>query len=212
MDVMDAIKGRRSQRAFEQRSVDSEKIDAILEAACWAPSPANSQPWEFVLITGDETKQKLLDMAQTARDHGSIAIHGYSYVRPLPFASVEEETEARTEALKGYSLLFIRDVPVVIGVVGLASGRVRAAEGSAGEDAYKYACAAAIQNMLLAAHSLGLGSLWFTLFDENQVARFFNLGEGKRLIALVCVGYPAGEPPRAPERIPASAKTTHLDS
>jgi len=210
MDVLEAIKSRRSHRAFAVRAVEAEKIEAILEAACWAPSPANSQPWEFVVITSEESRQRLLGLAETARAEGSFAIHGYSYIRPLPFASDEEEAEAQTESLKRYSILFLRDVPVIVAVIGLPSPRVQATEETATEDAYKYACAAAIQNMLLASHALGLGSLWFTLFKEDQMRQFLNVGDGKRLVALICLGYPLTTP-KSPDRHPVSAKTRYLD-
>lgn len=210
MDVLEAIKSRRSHRAFAARAVEAEKIEAILEAACWAPSPANSQPWEFVVITSDESRQQLLSLAEAARAEGSVAIHGYSYIRPLPFASYDDEAEAQTESLKKYSLLFLREVPVIVAVIGVPSPRIQAAEGSATEDAFKYACAAAIQNMLLASHSLGLGSLWFTLFNENQMKQFLNVGDGKRLVALVCLGYPAAVP-QTPDRQGVSVKTRYLD-
>ncbi|MBE9594062.1 MAG: nitroreductase family protein, partial [Proteobacteria bacterium] len=54
MDVFEAIKERRSYRNFLPDSISEEAIEKILEAAIWAPSPLNTQPWEFVIITKDE--------------------------------------------------------------------------------------------------------------------------------------------------------------
>jgi nitroreductase len=55
MDVFDAVKGRRSCRRFLSESIGEVKIRQIMEAAVWAPSPANNQPWEFVVITNSST-------------------------------------------------------------------------------------------------------------------------------------------------------------
>lgn len=153
---------------------------------------------------------RLLELTETARADGNVAIHGYSYIRPLPFSSLDEEAEVQTDSLKSYSLAFILDAPVIVGVIGALTARLPAKGEAAAEDGYRYACAAAIQNMLLASHSLGLGSLWFTLFDESRMKRFLNIGADKRLVALVCLGYPKGSPTTS-ERIPARSKTRYLE-
>lgn len=210
MDVLQAIRQRRSHRAFDARQVEHEKIDVILEAACWAPSPANSQPWEFVVITGQESRDNLFRLSETARDHGTVALHGYSYIRPLPFQSAEEEESIRRESLKNYSFAFLKKVPVIVAVVGLPHTRIRATTSELVPDGYKYACAAAIQNMLLATHAQGLGSLWFTFFDQDLVSQFLNIEPGKHLLALVCIGYPAAEP-HSPGRQSLESKSRYFD-
>ena len=60
--------------------------------------------------------------------------------------------------------------------------------------AYQHACAAAIQNMLLTAHALGLGSLWFTLFDLNRMREILGIDPVKVPLALVLVGNAVGQP------------------
>ncbi len=52
MDVLDVIKQRRSIRAFDRRMPPRELIAQCLEAATWAPSATNQQPWEFIVLTG----------------------------------------------------------------------------------------------------------------------------------------------------------------
>jgi nitroreductase len=59
MDVMDAIKKRRSVRKFKDRPVDRGAIRRILEAAVWAPSGGNAQNWRFVVVTEAEMKKKI---------------------------------------------------------------------------------------------------------------------------------------------------------
>ncbi len=59
MDLYTAIKERRSCRNFLPDPIDQNTIEKILEAATWAPSPLNSQPWEFLVITNNEVKEKI---------------------------------------------------------------------------------------------------------------------------------------------------------
>jgi nitroreductase len=57
---------------------------------------------------------------------------------------------------------------------------------------YQAACAAAIQNMHLAAHALGLSSLWFTLFDKKALREILGIAPEKTPLALICLGKPGG--------------------
>ena len=63
MDIFSAIENRRSCRDFLPDRVDGEAIDRILAAASWAPSPLNSQPWEFIVITDPAKKGEIFDEA-----------------------------------------------------------------------------------------------------------------------------------------------------
>ena len=105
MDVLDAIRNRRSHRAFLDQPVEREKIDAILDAAHWAPSPANSQPWEFVVVTGDRARRRLYELSEEARRSGRIEVRGFSYVRPMPEALETQEEAAGS--VRDYSLGFL---------------------------------------------------------------------------------------------------------
>ncbi|MHB1361527.1 MAG: nitroreductase family protein [Thermoleophilia bacterium] len=205
MDVFEAIETRRSHRAYKSDPVEPEKIDRILEAAHWAPSPANGQPWEFIIISDPNSREHLVDLSEEARKTGNIELHGFSYVRPIPQAQPGESFE---NSVNRYSVSFLKKVPVIIAVVGDPNPPIKPVGPGRVQDGYKYACAAAIQNMLLAAQALGLASLWFTFFDNELVSRFLNVDPDKNLLALVCLGYAAGTPP-TPGRIPASTKVRH---
>ena len=64
MDLFKAIKERRSYRSFLTEPIGEEAIEKILEAAIWAPSPLNTQPWEFVVVTNEEVKGKIFSEAE----------------------------------------------------------------------------------------------------------------------------------------------------
>jgi nitroreductase len=65
-EVLDAIMQRRSIYQFKPEAVSNEKITAILEAGRWAPSYANSQPWEFITVTDSKLKQEIVEIAKEA--------------------------------------------------------------------------------------------------------------------------------------------------
>jgi len=65
---------------------------------------------------------------------------------------------------------------------------------------YQAACAAAIQNIHLAAHSFGLGSLWFTLFDKKALRGILEISDEKTPLALVLLGKPGASPTAMPRK------------
>jgi len=174
MEIFETIKKRRSCRHFDIKEVENEKIQAILEAGGWAPSNLNSQPWRFIVVRNAEVKNQIKDIAEEAKQY-LMEKHCVKW-------------------LKHYPLDFLDQAPVFIAVT--------ADPDKAGPDRYlqekaishMFSCCAAIQNMLLVAHSLGLGSLWFSLFDREPVKNLLNIDEKMELIALVLIGYPASAP------------------
>ena len=67
MDCFETIIGRRSCRNYKPDPVEKEKINKILEAATYAPSPVNKQPWEFIVVNNSDYKQKFRDAADATR-------------------------------------------------------------------------------------------------------------------------------------------------
>jgi nitroreductase len=61
MLVNEAIIGRRSVRSFTEKSVSDEIVNSLLNAACWAPSAGNVQPWHFIVVRKNENKEKLIE-------------------------------------------------------------------------------------------------------------------------------------------------------
>ncbi|MFX0123559.1 MAG: nitroreductase family protein [Candidatus Hodarchaeota archaeon] len=59
MDVLDILKSRRSIRKYKPTPVEHDKLEKCLEAARWAPSASNKQPWEFMIVTDKEIRNKL---------------------------------------------------------------------------------------------------------------------------------------------------------
>ncbi|MEM3622857.1 MAG: nitroreductase family protein [Candidatus Bathyarchaeia archaeon] len=76
MDVLEAIKGRRSIRAFKSQDVPAEIVEKLIEAAHWAPSAGNIQPWEFIVVRKPEIKRQLAEAAlnQTFIEEAPVVI------------------------------------------------------------------------------------------------------------------------------------------
>ena len=142
------------------------------------------------MITGPAKKQEIYEEAERCRAW-AIEESGWKW-------------------LNGYKTDFLLQAPVLVAVVGdpKKSGMdMFQKEGTVG---YQLACAAAIQNMMLAAHALGLGSLFFTLFDKDQLRRILDISEDKTPVALVCIGKPKESQVPVPRK-DIKAKTVYLD-
>jgi nitroreductase len=180
MDVFTAIKERRSCRKFLPDAVSEEAIEKILEAAIWAPSPANNQPWEFVVITNQDIKKKI---------HAESVECKKALYEKSGWAWVDK-----------YQAGFLLEAPVIVAIIGdpVKTGLHKFLEGT--ETTYQHGCAAAIQNMLLIAHAQGLGSLWFTLFDRGTMKKTLGVDPSKEPLALVCLGKAADSPIQTPRK------------
>jgi len=189
MDLFTAIKERRSCRRFLSDPIEEATLEKIIEAGTWAPSPMNAQPWEFIVVTSPEVKEKIYGEAERCRQW-ALSTSGWKW-------------------LDKYRIEFLKSAPVLVVVVGdpKKTGVDQYLEG--GSVGYQYACAAAAQNMMLAAQALGIGSLWFTLFDKNNLTQILGIDPEKKPLSIVCLGKPAGEVPPV-GRKPAQDKTVRL--
>ncbi len=173
------IKERRSHRFYLDKPVEREKLEKLLELAMWAPSAMNRQQWFFVVVGGERLKKLI-----------STIEKGFDYILP------------RLQR-------FFADNPKVIDLtkrffksLGNAPVAIFAYYTPTGDDwADVQSVAAAIQNLLLAAHAMGLGTCWMTgpVHVEKEINEALGI-EGKKLVAVVTVGYPAKKPPVPPRR------------
>jgi coenzyme F420-0:L-glutamate ligase/coenzyme F420-1:gamma-L-glutamate ligase len=188
------IRGRRSVRRYLPRAVPREELLAILDAARWAPSPHNTLPWRFALLTRPARKEHLAEAM--ARRWVEDLSHD-----DLPPAEVEAQV-ARSRAR-------LREAPALI-VASLYLGDLDRYPDS-GRQAAEHMMAAqslgaALQTLMLAAHARGLASCWMCapLFCPDVVVHALELPDSLIPQALLTVGYPAVEPP-VRERKPLEA-------
>lgn len=188
-DLFSAMKERRSCRKYLANPISEETIEAIVEAGTWAPSPLNTQPWEFFVITNSEKKAQIWLEADRCR-RWALETSGWKW-------------------LDSYQVDFLREAPVLIVVVGDPKKTGVDQFMEEGMMGYQAACSAAIQNMHLAAHAYGLGSLWFTLFDKKEMRQILGIDVAKTPLAVVVLGKKAAEPPFVPRKA-VKDKTTYL--
>jgi len=190
MDIFTAINERRSCRDFLADPISPETIEKILDAASFAPSPLNLQPWQFIVITKQEVKDKIFEEAERCRDWAF--------------------KDCGLKWAGSYKSDFIKSAPVLIAVTGDPKKTgVDFFMKEGGCVSYQYACAAAIQNMTLAAHALGLGSLWFSFFDKKNIMKILGIEKDKTLISVIILGKCSAEPAAMPRK-PVKEKTIYI--
>jgi len=177
---IDTVRSRRSvKQRFIERPVGDDVLEQVIEAATWAPSAHNSQPWSFVVIRDDAVKRRLAENMALA------------WSRDLEQDSTpEDERERRISG----SIDRISNAPVLI-VVCLTKERMQEYRDERRQNCeYIMAVqsvAAAIQNFLLAAHELGLGSCWMCapLFSQESVRETLGIPRHVEPQALITLGY-----------------------
>ncbi len=180
--IIEVIKSRRAVRSFEDKPVPDESIKTMLEAATYAPSALNIQPWRFTLVTNKEEMKRLSDEAKAA------------LLPTLPDLG-DEGINRLKRSLKDPKFGVFRGAPLLFYISGIKS--VYAVND----------CSNAAQNMMLAAYSLGIGSCWIgsAVLSGNSPKVKSKLGvpEDNQVYVALIFGYPKGGFPVAPEKRPA---------
>lgn len=199
---MKVIRGRRSIRKYKDKAVPKEVIDALLDAARLAPTGENYQPWEFIVITDKKiiTELGLIGAQASGRRFLQEYLRGDLEKR---FAAVPPEKRERIikKLIEGRVSGFVADAPLVIAVCSV---------GYAGVDNAPD-CAAATENLLLAAHALGLGGCWVIAStkdarDLRRVKELLHVPNQVHVPYILPIGYPDESPnPRPRKPIPEIA-------
>jgi coenzyme F420-0:L-glutamate ligase/coenzyme F420-1:gamma-L-glutamate ligase len=189
--LLKVIRERRSIRRFADRPVSREDVKRLIEAARWAPSNHNRQPWRFVVLDEAERIQMLARKVQPEVE---------ARLSALPVVASAHAAEFERHAL------FFAKAPVVLIVMhrqpinaaaavleGLKNGELVSGE--------PLSAAMAVENLLLAAHALGLGACVLTapLLAPMAFRQVLAIPAGYDLTCVVALGYPA-ETPTAPRR------------
>lgn len=162
MEVLEAIKTRRSIRRYKTTPVDKSTLEQVLEAARWAPSWANSQCWRFITVRDDNIKAELADTLTPANPATDA-------VRNAPITIVVCAELKRSGCYRGE--------PVT----------------SKGDSWYMFDVALAMQNLTLAAHALGLGTVHIGAFSAGKAGKILGVPEGFCVVEMTPLGYPDQE-------------------
>ena len=175
MEFQDVIRKRRSIRHYIARDVPEEMVYKLLDAARWAPTGGNLQPWEFILVRSRSNRESLVDATYLG------------YMKKT-----------------GKPQKWILEAPLIIAVcVNFKPGVAR--YGEKARTNVLLDGAAAIENLLLAAVDLGLSACWISGYDQEKVAQILKVPDGVQVLSLIPVGYTdrvLAKPPRLdPEEI-----------
>ncbi len=155
MDVLEAIKTRRSIRKYEYKEIEPENIVKLLESAQWAPSGGNKQPWQFIVVT-DRNMIKMLKLSSPG---------------------------------------YYGDDAALVFVICLKKDRGSNYDYDVGMD-----LGMAAQNVMLAAHALGLGSCAIASFTLRAIAGILDVPDTLEVKLLISIGYPGQERRSSPRR------------
>ena len=196
MEILECIKTRQSTRAFKPNPITRDVMEKILQAVSNSPSYTNTQPWEVVVVSGkkkNELGQKLLKLARAkaptspdlpmpkgwppaleerSREHGA---------RRLSTLGVARDDEEGREKLRLMNFEFYGAPCAVFLFI----------DGSLGEWSI-FDMGLFAQNLILAAHSLGVESCLQASVTNYalEIKKFLGIAEGKKLVICISLGYP----------------------
>jgi len=192
------VKTRRSIRSFKTDPIPDEYVEKIIEAARWAPSGANSQPWEFIVVKDKQIKDRIVDIVN---EHSE-------YSRKV---ELTREEDLRFPGISGP----VRDpgyknAPVFI----ILCGDPRTKEAyplltllTRGDSHFASGLASAFLYMTLAATTLGLGSQWVSAtgnpFVKSLLKQLLEIPQGLEIYDMLVLGYSASQPKPRLVREPA---------
>lgn len=174
MEALDAIMTRRSIRKFKEKQISDNDIEKIILAGTYAPSALALQPWGFVVVQDQAFLTKVSD-----------------YCKPIMISRMKDAHDGMSDVFRellmsdGYSIYY--HAPVVIMLIGKTASRFREIDTSL--------CA---ENMMLAAHSLGIGSCWIgsteVAYENKEIMAGFRIPEGYSPVGTIVFGYPDETP------------------
>ncbi|MDW8001156.1 MAG: nitroreductase [Deltaproteobacteria bacterium] len=198
MELIEAMKTRKSVRAFRDDPVPKEKIEEILKCALLAPSAINLQPWEFFVVSGEE-KQRLSRRLIKAYQEKRIPC-GPGNVKPLPETLLKRGQDSFV-ALSTYVKQIGREFDEFINMgscefYGAPTAIIICLDLAFSQRRF-IDIGIVLAYILLAVHDFGLGACPIGLIAayEDEIKEVLNIPENKTVVIGVAVGYPDYESP-----------------
>jgi 5,6-dimethylbenzimidazole synthase len=171
--LLKVMQARKCVRNFKSDPVSEEHIEKILEAGRLAPSGANTQPWEFVVVTDEKLRKEIDNIFSESREACKI-------FDEFPFSGAGSN---------------IRTAPAMIVICGDPRFQEAYPYDSHQDVIYTMGLASAIEHMHLAAAALGLGSCWCTVRQsvDRKLKRLLNVPPVYDIFEIVLIGFPKAE-------------------
>ncbi len=227
IDVFETMRTQLSARGYTDEPVTDEQVERILEAASWAPNAGNRQLWEFIVVRDGQLKSDLADLYRRSMELLQDSMPGATLdeaapgempaagltpsVRAAYVGGADPRTAQQTMMKWGANLAeTMQDVPVLIVVGYDRAGMPYSTDGSFkwfSEETVYTGVMPAVQNLMLAARALGLGTCLTTVANiyEGKVKELLGVPGSVQLVALIPLGHPT-TPFKARKRIPVDEK------
>jgi nitroreductase len=180
---LDLIKERRSIRNYQSKIVEEDTIKKIIQSGRYAPSAENRQPWKFIIVTN---KDLIKELSIEVKRQINIILKK-RFIKKFSFKELKDDRVIQFLSFlvksKGDTIFF--DAPVIVFII------------SRDEIFNDESCACCAQNMMLAAHSLGLGSCWIGFAHLLQYNKDYLIKLGVpdeyHISSTIIFGYPEGK-------------------
>lgn len=181
-EVFEAILKRRSIRKYKDEEISAEKIKKVLDAANWAPSNGNSQPWNFIVTKGEYVNRVCKIFSDWAKNYIPNAPYIPAEKKPIMLKYAENFGGAKNHIIVTYKVY---------------DDTIKTEEAL-------MAASAAIQNLCLAAWEEGLGTVWIAghVAHDDKTKKVLGLKEDEMIAGIIPIGYPDMEPPIPPREDP----------
>lgn len=193
MEVLDAISERKSIRAFSNEPVPKELVRKVLQAAILAPSSSNQQPWRFYVLTGREKEKLVESLLRTSRERslrydpskGKSIPNEYLEKTRMLFKEIAPFIQASGKSIKDFvesgSYQFYQAPVAILITMDKCFPRSRLID-----------IGMAAENLMIAAHALGLGTcaLALILACEDVIRKELQLPDNQEVVLGIALGYP----------------------
>lgn len=168
--MLEEIRSRRSIRKYINKPIEDEKINQLIESARMAPSGSNTQPWHFIVVKSDTTREKL---AKVSRNQGwmmgaPVFIVCVADIRSRIKKDIELSLNENSPQLEFKQI--IRDTSI------------------------------AIEHLVLSAEKFGLGTCWVAWFTQEEIRPILNIPSDKYVVSIITLGYPNELPKDRPHK------------
>ena len=190
-DIYEMMSTLRAVRRLRPDPIPDDVMDRVLQAAAWAPTGGNMQPWRVIVVTSSERKQALADIYKPAWYR-----YAKGYDKRIEQLPADEAEKARRNRIAGdYLADHLHEAPTILMFVAdpqmmaITDAKLDRVSMVGGGSVYT-----AVQKAMLAARTEGLGCVLTTLhcLAEEEVKEALRIPEGWATLAMVPLGYPIG--------------------
>lgn len=164
------IETRRSIRKYINKPVEDEKILQLLESARLAPSGSNTQPWHFIIVKSDSTKEKIAKVSHDQKWMGTAPVHIVCVADIRARIKDDIDLVLDENSPQPELKIIIRDLSI------------------------------AIEHIVLEADNLGLGTCWVAWFMQEDIRPILNIPLDKYVVGIIPVGYADETPKARPRK------------